>query len=207
MRLGKAEKFQIAIDAGAIRRGQPVDQHLPLRQQQRVGAIQPVVQADDFVTRGAFKPRCPPARAHQHDRGDDRKDNEPDHRQQDRNFMAIELARIAERRFVGAGQRRTRDNQDGERACRQYTAGTQNRPAGIGVAADALCRSSGSSPACPCAFTGCRRCRSTTLPSPPRRSGGWPRHPANQTTLLSTGIHAERVQIMNGAALHRSGAF
>ena len=57
-------------------------------------------------------------------------------------------------------------------------------PRGIRVAAHALCRSSGSSPACPFAFTGYRRCR-----SPPcllRRGeaeGGRTPHESNYFTL------------------------
>ena len=187
MRLGDAEKFEIALDAGAIRRGQPVHQHLPLRQQQRVGAIEPVVQTGYFITRPAFQARHPPARPHQHDGGEDGKDNEPDHRQQDRNFMPIELADGAERRIVGAGKCRPHGCRGRQQTRRRHATDKQISRMESALPRMRIAARPDRLRHAPCLY----RLPPLPVPHPSSPAAGKQRvaaHPTNQTTLLSTGF-------------------
>ena len=105
MRFGDAEDFKIAVDVWPIGCRRPVHHHLPLGQQQRVGAIEFVAQARDLVARGRFEASRTRAHAQKHDRGDHGKQNEAKHRREDCDVVAVDALIGVEREFLHGEKR------------------------------------------------------------------------------------------------------
>ena len=94
----------IADDLGLLARRRPRDDDLRLGQQQRVGAIGLVAQRDDLGARRGLALAGARARAHQRNRGDDRKKHDAEGESEGGNLVALE------RREGGydGGKKRTR---------------------------------------------------------------------------------------------------
>ena len=121
MRGGYSENSRIAFNGGLVGAGRPVDHHLRLGEQQRVGAIKFGPQACDLVARPGFQPRPARARANQQDRGDDGKQDDAANQSEECDLVPIDAAVRAEDEFLqrqcrllGGGGRRQAGRQEAE---------------------------------------------------------------------------------------------